>query len=102
MNDLNPHIWISGKKEQKLDQSSWAKNLENVEIVPLDVKVILGEIDLSVKEIVEMKIDDVLQVDTSASQPLMIQIADQRLFLGRVGKVGNRLGIQICSAISHD
>lgn len=102
MNDLNPHIWISGKKEQKQDQSSWAKNLENLEIVPLDVKVILGEIDLSVKEIVDMKIDDVLQMDTSASQPLLIQIADQRLFLGRVGKVGNRLGIQICSAISHD
>lgn len=102
MNDLNPHIWISGHKEQKPDRSTWGKNLENLESVPLDIKVILGEIDLTVNDIVRMAEGDILQVGTSVNQPLLVQVADERLFVAKVGKVGNRLGVQIYSAISND
>lgn len=102
MNVLNPHIWISGRKEQKVDPSMMGRNLQNLEGIPIDIKVILGEINLSVGDIVHMAQGDVLQLETSVNQPLLVQIADKKIFLTQVGKVGNRLGVQICGAISND
>lgn len=99
MNVLNPHIWISGRREQKHDLSILARNRQNLEVVPLNVRVILGEIDLTVQDIQRMAEGDILQLGTSVSQPLLMQISNQRLFLTRVGKVGNRLGVQICGAV---
>lgn len=102
MNVLNPHIWISGRREQKPDASAWGKNRQKLEGVPLDVRVILGELDLSVQDILRLTEGDILQLGTSVNQPLLMQVSDQRLFLTRVGKVGSRLGVQICGAISND
>jgi len=102
MNDLNPHIWISGRREQKQDSSSRDRNKHILEGVPLDVKVILGEINMSLRDILRMSEGDILQLGTLVSQPLLMQVSDQRLFLTRVGKVGNRLGVQISSAIPND
>jgi flagellar motor switch protein FliM len=102
MNDLNPHIWISGHREQKQDLSVWGRNMQNMESVPLEIKVILGEIELTVQDILRLSEGDILQVGTSVNQPLLMQVADERLFLTRVGKVGNRIGVQISSAITTD
>lgn len=102
MNVLNPHIWISGRREQKQDTSAWEQNMENMEGVPLNIRVILGEINLSVQDILRMANGDILQLGTSVNQPLLMQVADQRLFLTRVGKVGNRLGVQICGAVEEE
>lgn len=102
MNVLNPHIWISGRREQKQDATAWGQNMQNMEGVPLNIRVILGEIDLSVQDILRMADGDILQLSTSVNQPLLMQIADKRLFLTRVGKVGTRLGVQICGAVSDE
>jgi flagellar motor switch protein FliM len=102
MNVLNPHIWISGRREQKQDQSFLKQNRKNLEGVPLDVKVILGEINLTVKDVIHISVGDILQLGTSINQPLLMQISDQRLYLTRVGKVGNRLGVQISSAVLNE
>ncbi|MEN6434280.1 MAG: FliM/FliN family flagellar motor switch protein [Anaerolineaceae bacterium] len=102
LNVLNPHIWISGRREQKQDLTLFKQNRKNLEGVPLDVKVILGEIDLAVQDVLRISVGDILQLGTSVSQPLLMQISDQRLFLTKVGKVGNRLGVQISSAVINE
>ena len=102
LNVLNPHIWISGRREQKQDLTLFKQNRKNLEGVPLDVKVILGEIDLAVQDVLRISVGDILQLGTSVSQPLLMQISDQRLFLTKVGKVGNRLGVQISNAVINE
>jgi flagellar motor switch protein FliM len=100
INVLNPHIWISGRREQKQDSAVLKQARDTLQAVPLDVRVILGEIDLTLRDIVNLAVDDVLQLQTRVNQPLMMQIADQRRFLTRVGKVGGRIGVQICSVVT--
>ena len=102
MNVLNPHIWISGRRETKQDTTAQNRNERCLEGVPLEIKVILGEIDMSLKDILQMSEGEIVQLGTSVNQPLLTQISDQRLFLSKVGRVGNRISVQIISAVQND
>jgi flagellar motor switch protein FliM len=102
MNVLNPHIWISGRRETKQDKTAQNRNERCLEGVPLEIKVILGEVDMSLKDILHMSEGEIIQLGTQVNQPLLTQISDQRLFLSKVGKVGNRISVQIISAVQND
>ena len=101
-NVLNPHIWISGRREQKQDAIAWGKNRQVLQTVPLDVRVILGETNLQIKDILKLTPGDVLTLDSMISQPLLMQVSDQRRYQVKVGKVGSRIGVQINSIVTDE
>lgn len=100
-NVLNPHIWISGRREQLPDPTAWGKTLSNLEKAFLSIKVILGEADMTLGEISKLVPGDIIQLNTSITQPLEMQVADQRRFLTRVGRVGNHISVQITGVMDE-
>ncbi|HZW05167.1 MAG TPA: flagellar motor switch protein FliM [Anaerolineaceae bacterium] len=96
---LNPHIWISGRKEQQLDPTARHTAMRNLANVALPFTVILGETDVKLREIASLKVGDVIPIDQDIAGDLVIQVANQRRFTGRVGRVGNRIGVQITGVI---
>jgi flagellar motor switch protein FliM len=61
------------------------------------VQVFLGFTELSLGEITDLQVGDVIQLEAHVDQPLIVQVANQRLFRAQVGKSGNHLAAQIIS-----
>jgi flagellar motor switch protein FliM len=98
-NVLNPHIWIAGRKEQQPDPIAREATLKNISQVVLPFKVILGEVNLSLREISELEIGDVVRLDSSVFDDLVIMLANRKRLTGKVGRVGKRMGVQITGAL---
>jgi flagellar motor switch protein FliM len=98
INELNTHRIITGRKEQQLDSEAKIKNLKNLSLVNLPLRVILGSAKVTLKDISSMKPGDVLVLDTPVKQDLNIQIASENRFKGKIGRSRNRLAVQITGA----
>ncbi len=98
-NVLNPHIWISGRKEQQQDYATREKVLQNMQRVMLPINVMLGSAELHLREILQLSAGDVIQLDTSIREPLVVQVARKKRYLGRVGRSGRYIAIQISGVI---
>jgi flagellar motor switch protein FliM len=92
---LNPHTIITGRKEQFSDPKARIINMENLKRISLPLKIILGNADIKFNDILNLKVNDVIVLDTYANQEVNIKIAGQNRFKGKVGKVGKRMGIKI-------
>ncbi|MBL8991909.1 MAG: flagellar motor switch protein FliM [Spirochaetia bacterium] len=75
------------------------ENLELIKTQIYDVsrKVVakLGSMHLSVKEILNLKKGDILQLGTKVSDDLELAIGDRHKFNCQAGRVGNKIGVQI-------
>ena len=95
INDLNPTLIVTGKKEQIIDYSARQTNLESLYRTSLPLQVILGNVRLSVKEMTDLTLGDVLVLDTSTNQDVVVQVNGTPRFKGRIGKQSNHLAVQI-------
>jgi len=100
--ELNTHRIITGRREQQIDTEAKIKNLRNLSMVTLPMKVILGNTKVTLKEISAMKPGDVLVLDTPVKQELVIQIASENRFKGRIGRSRNHIAVQITSIKTNE
>ncbi|HEX7556045.1 MAG TPA: FliM/FliN family flagellar motor switch protein, partial [Leptolinea sp.] len=99
-NELNPHVIITGKKEQIVDYSARQTNLESLYRTEVPLKVILGNVRLTIKEMSNLAVGDVLVLDSTTHQDLMVQVNGTTRFKGRIGKQANHLAVQISGPIN--
>jgi flagellar motor switch protein FliM len=97
MDVLNPHIWIAGHKERQQDPVARQMAIQSTMKAMIPVTVILGTTDLPLKDLMNLGIGDVIELNTNVDSPLIVQVANKKQFQGRVGKSRKRLGIQITS-----
>ena len=98
---LNPHIWIAGRKEHQQDPVARQLAIQATMKAMVPVTVLLGTVDLPLKELVNLSVGDVIELDTNIDSPLVIQVANKKQFQGRVGKSRKRLGVQI-TGVYHE
>jgi flagellar motor switch protein FliM len=98
---LNPHIWIAGRKEHQQDPVARQLAIQATMKAMIPVTVLLGTVDLPLKELVNLSIGDVIELDTNIDSPLVVQVANKKQFQGRVGKSRKRLGVQI-TGVYHE
>ncbi|MDT8897652.1 MAG: flagellar motor switch protein FliM [Thermanaerothrix sp.] len=99
-NDLNPHVWISGRKEKQIDPVARQIALENLHKVYLPVNVWLGSCQMRLHDVLNLQVGDVIVLDTSIYQDLTVQIAHKDKFYGQIGKVGKYLAVKITGKIN--
>jgi flagellar motor switch protein FliM len=99
-NVLNPHIWITGRKENKPDPDARQRTYDGLSQVTLGLRVYLGTANLKMSELVALKTGDIIRLDTPVNQDLQVEVADRARFYARVGKVGNRIAAQITNISS--
>jgi flagellar motor switch protein FliM len=99
---LNPHVWISGRKEKVIDPQAREIAMKNLYNVDLPAQVVLGSAELNLDEVLALKVGDVIQLDSKMDEPLVLQVANQRLFKVHIGKVGTNLAVQVMSTMHDD
>jgi flagellar motor switch protein FliM len=103
MDVLNPHIWIAGRKEHQQDPAARRMAIQTTMKAVIPIKVILGNADLTLKDLMNLAVGDVIELDKNIDSPLVVQVANKNQFYARVGKSRKRLGIQITGVCrEHD
>ena len=72
-----------------------------VERVRLPVSVVLGAATVTVGELLNLQVGDVVTLETAAKQDLDILVAGEPKFQGRPGVIRRRLGIKITNVIAE-
>lgn len=100
VNKLNAHFWYSGSGKK-----TTAEHLEvlrkNIEKTRIPMSVILGHAELTVGELLDLQIGDVVELDSSVNKPLSVVVGSKTKFMGRPGLVGSRMGMQITSVVKE-
>jgi len=92
---LNPHIWIAGRKEQQQDPVARQIAVQTMMKAVIPMKVILGNADLTLMDLMKLSVGDVIELDRSIDSPMVVQVANKKQFYARVGRSRKNLGIQI-------
>lgn len=62
------------------------------------VQAVLGTADLEIRELMELKVGDVLILDTGIHEEIKLYVANRPKFRGRAGRVGHRLAVRLTGA----
>ena len=92
---LNPHIWIAGRKEHQQDPVARQRAIQATMKAIVPVTVILGTAELQLKDLINLSVGDVIELDSNIDSPLIVKVANKKQFYARVGKSRKRLGVQI-------
>lgn len=65
------------------------------------VEVLLGNADISVKDLMELKTGDVLKLDSSVNESLVVKVNKIPKFIARPGTQNNRLAVSVMGIISE-
>lgn len=101
-NLLNPHVWITGRRDKQDETAARQKTLKGLYSVSMPVRVFLGNAKVTLRELSELQPGDILPLETSIYDDLPIQVAGQHCFKARIGRAGNRLAAQITSVSTPD
>ena len=102
INELNPHIIISGRQEKFHDANARKTNKENLKRIMLPIRVLLGQTQISMKELRDLQPGDVLVLEKCINEVIPIEIAGKPRFAGVIGKSSKNLAIQIKGKYSPD
>jgi flagellar motor switch protein FliM len=101
-NLLNPYIWIAGQKERQPNPAEHQTVMDNLSQVALPLSVLLGNAQLSMRELTSLQPGDVIRLDRSTTQELPVQVAGKTRFMARVGRSGTHLAAQITRIIRQN
>ncbi len=97
---LSGESWISG---QRTTTQETRRLLENeLGATDLNANVVVGETQLSVRDMLQLHTGDVVVLDKPAGSDLIVRVGDRSKFLGRVGLVGRNKSIQITAIIDRE
>jgi len=98
---LNPYVWISGQKERQSNPAEHDAVIANLSRVSLPLRVLLGNAELTIREVSELQVGDVIPLEQPVNQDLVVEVAERTRFMARPGRIGNRLAAQITSVVEN-
>ncbi len=69
---------------------------------PMPIKIILGRGELSLDQVMELRVGDILKLNTALNEKSEIWIAEKLKFLGNPGQVNNNFSIAVAEEYSPD
>ncbi|PGT86675.1 MULTISPECIES: flagellar motor switch protein FliM [Bacillaceae] len=97
---LSVHYWMqSDRKEPKQNEIDALK--KQINLADLTVSAELGSSDLSIQDFLQLQPGDVIQLDRTIDQPLVVTIGDKPKFTGQPGKLNKKLAVQIIDHLSR-
>lgn len=96
---LSARQWFSrrGSRQEEIIKRLKEK-LENIK-VPIVVE--LGTAEIKFKELLNLKIGDIIKLDTLVMDPLIVKVGDQPKYLGRPGRINKKIGVKILGNIAR-
>ena len=85
--------WFHSGKE--VDASERGQLASNLDKVPVDIEVILGESQMDVSDFLGMEVGDIIQMDDKTTKPLTMYVESKPYFKVKPGRTENRLAVEI-------
>lgn len=91
---LSVHYWMeTGTKESNPEEY---KNLSrNIEKAKVDLRAVLGDTDITMDELLNLQVNDVIALNQPIDQPLLLHVDKNPKFYVQPGKQRNKLAVQI-------
>jgi flagellar motor switch protein FliM len=96
---LSIHYWMQAPSNKEGNESEWRDLTAGIQRASVDVKAILGETSISVEELVNLRLGDVLMLNQSIDAPMQVKVDNQVKFKAQPGKKKNKMAIQIMEEI---
>jgi flagellar motor switch protein FliM len=77
------------------------KVAKTVKSVPLDLSVELGTARITLRQLLDLQRGDVIPLDTRFGSPAVVPVMGKPKFLGQVGRIGNRLAVQVADVMGE-
>lgn len=94
---LSAHQWFA-RERQRARPVGMEQQLRQVDV---DVWVELGRSGLTLKDLMELEVGDVVPLTPRAPNTVTVYIEDQPCLLGRAGRVGDRLAVNIIGPVDE-
>jgi len=97
---LSARQWFSrrgSKREEILNEIK--RRIENMAV---PVKVELGTAEITFQELLNLKVGDIIRLNTLVMDPLIVKVGEQPKYLGRPGRVNRKIGVKILSNIPRE
>ncbi|MFC1490708.1 flagellar motor switch protein FliM [Candidatus Latescibacterota bacterium] len=91
---------VSSAKE--VPREELLKNRKRIELFDCEVKAQLGSTKLKVKDLVNLKIDDVITLNTRIKDDIEIFVKDEVKFYGKPGNIGKYKGVKVLSVVHSE
>lgn len=78
------------------------KLYDGLKAVDLNAGVILGEVDLTVREINSLSEGDIIKMDRRVSDCIDMMVDDSKIFKVKLGKISNRLAVKIVEKLKTE
>lgn len=95
---LSAHYQLQTSPKQS-DPSVYEKIAANIEKTKVDMKVILGEADISIQQFLDMQETDVITLDHTIDEPLIMMLNDEPKFYTQPGLSKRKMSVQIMEEI---
>lgn len=97
---LNAHYWFSRSTKEKNSKNIFFLQ-KQIKETNIDVRVILGKTLVTVKELLELQVGDVVHLDQKVTDDLFILIGDRLKYSGKPGTLKKNLGFQITKRVEE-
>ena len=97
---LTAHYWMqTGAKER--DPETYAKLTTLVQDVNVSATVILGRTVITLQQLLNLKLGDVITLDQSINEPLTLEVNNEPKMYVQVGRRNKKLAVQVLEAIER-
>ncbi len=72
-----------------------------VRSVPLDLAVELGGARITLRQLLDLQSGDVIPLETRFGSPAVVPVMGKPKFLGQIGRIGNRLAVQVADVMDE-
>lgn len=97
---LTAHYWMqTGAKER--DPETYAKLTSLVQDVNVSATVILGRTVITLQQLLNLKLGDVITLDQSINEPLTLEVNNEPKMYVQVGRRNKKLAVQVLEAIER-
>jgi flagellar motor switch protein FliM len=96
LNHLNTRYWYTEEITKGEDKMIYKDILyKRLNTVPMELKAVLGTSHLSLREIMDLRVGDVIQLDQHTSDKTIIKSNNTEWFTGTMGQYKNHIAIKI-------
>jgi len=94
---LNVETWANRERGRR--ESVEDERLEQLDRVTAPVRVVLGQADVYLRDVMNLEEGDVLQLDTPVKEDVVVFVGSRPKFLGRPGLIGKRRAVRLTRPI---
>ncbi|BAH06915.1 flagellar motor switch protein FliM [Clostridium kluyveri] len=101
LDKLVVQYWFQDGDEEVLAESR-EKLRERLNIVGIHLTAVLGTVEVTVNEFLNLNIGDVLTLKEKTTDPVKLMLEDKIYYYGKPGIIGKNMGIEILDIIDKD